>query len=91
MPPRKRAAPPAVAALVPMRTEPEPITETTTTKGGKVKVNVLGYKPHAKQPVVIGRNLERIDGARAAQRPCAIARRAKKKSITELEWADEYE
>ena len=91
MPPRKKAKPPGLAPAAPVRREPEPIIETTTTKGGKRKDTVVGWQPHAQQPVIIGRNLERIEGARAAMRPCAVARRSGKKSITDVTWADEFD
>ena len=95
MPPRKRpaaaAAAAAATAVVRARREPEAITEQTVTKTGKVNVRELGWTPHCKRPVVMGRNLEAVSGARASRRPSKLARKEGKKSITEVAWADSYD
>ena len=91
MAPKKKPKPATAAAAAPPRRAPEAITETSTSKKGNVIVKEIGWKPHAAAPVIMGRNLSLVDGARSSRRPSMIARKEGKKSITEVAWADAYE
>ena len=91
MAPKRKAKLVQATGPGPALPEPTAVTESSTTKSGKVTDKVLSWKPNTRQPVVMGRNLKVVGGARASRRPSKTARRAGKRSITEVEWADEYD
>ena len=55
-------------------------TRQTMTKDGKRLLKhpkvVRKWRPHAAQPIIGPRHLEKIDGCRHARRPCALAKKA---------------
>ena len=91
--------PAAAAAAEPTEQRRDGVAERyefrqTMTKDGKRPLKhpkVIGkWRPHAAQPVLGPRNLEKIDGSRHARRPCALAKKAGKRRASELDWPDEF-
>ena len=49
------------------------------------------WRPHCAQPTIGPRNLSVVEGKRHERRPSALAKKAKARRITDVEWADEYD
>ena len=99
MAPKRRAAPttPAGPAAPTCRGDgvPQEISVfQTMRKDGKTPLKhpkaTTTFRPHSMAPKTQGRNLEQLEGKRYERRPSKVAKKAGKRRITEVDWADEY-
>ena len=67
------------------------VEKVSKVRGKTCVKYVTMYQPPNLQPKLFDRSVEVMQGPRHSRRPSAVARKAGKRNVTEVSWADEYD